>query len=174
MNDTKNSTLVVIPRQFNGYERYLVYIAPKNKAFSGNYRFVGGKIKVDEDYVSTLKRELPEEYGVNISKINLLFKKKNVLGGEVFLCSGTIDGEPIKKEEDVGEPEWKSAEDLFKSSLVPNCKIALYCYLLKYNTERLSSLIPIIKNDKVFICFLSEEAEKLHSDLIERIRIYSK
>ena len=123
MNDTKNSVLVLVPRMFNDIEKYLVYIVPKNKIFAGKYRFVGGKIKEGENYEKTLKRELREEYDVSIFNIELLYKKQNVIGGEVFLCLGIIENEPIKKEEDVGEPEWLSAEELFKSNLVPNNKI---------------------------------------------------
>lgn len=169
MDDTKNSTLVVIPKNVDFTDRFLVYIAPQGKAFSGLYRFVGGKIKVDENYIETLQRELLEEYNVVISDIELLYKKKNVLGGQVFLCSGIIVGEPIKKEDDVGEPEWRTVDELFSSSLVLNCKTALYCYLSRHQKETLDHLIPLLKKDDEFISFLFDEAKDLHSDLIQRI-----
>lgn len=177
MTDTNNSSLAVIPRIFGNIEYFLVYIAPKGKIFAGQYRFVGGKILIGENYISTLEREFLEEYGVSISKINLLHIKNNVLNGEIFLCSGFIKGEPViqsGEEKNVGEPEWKSAKELFSSNLVPNCKIALYCYLLKNNLEELNSIISIIKKDNTFISFLKKEAEELHSDLFGRIRINSK
>lgn len=91
MGDIKNSTLAVIPKMFSGIEKFLVYTSPKGKAFEGNYRFVGGKIEMGEDYISTLKREFFEEFNVRISQIQFLYRKNNVLGGEIFLCQGIIN-----------------------------------------------------------------------------------
>ncbi len=165
MNDTKDSALVLVPKQFGKKEKFLVYIAPEGRIFAGQYRFIGGKIKENEDCFTTVKRESIEEFRLNLSKAELLYEKGNVLGGKLFLCSGATDDEPMKNEEDVGEPEWKTAKELFESNLVPNCKIALYCYLKKNNLVILKSITSIIKNDSNFISFLNKEAKDLQLEL---------
>lgn len=169
MPDTKNSTLAVIPKTFNNTEKFLTYVAPAGKVFASQYRFVGGRLKTGEDYSVALKREFQEEFKVHLTQLELLYTKHNILGGALFLCSGGITNEPIRQENAVGEPEWKTAEELFYSNLVPNCKIALYCYLLENNLNTLDLMIPVIKKDADFVSFLAAEAEDLYLDLMGRI-----
>lgn len=68
-------------------------------------------------------------------------------------------------EQDVGDPEWKSAEELFLSNLVPNCKIALYAYLVRERPESIGSLLLSIKQDEEFITLLQKEAKELYEDI---------
>lgn len=171
--DTKNSVLLLISKEINSIENFLVYIEPKNNQFKDRYRLPGGKLeKGGETYFQALPRELMEEFGIEIESINLMYEKANIMGGELFLCSAKIkNGEPIRKEEEVGEPNWINAENLFQSNLVPNCKLALYIFLLKTNIEKLNSLINIISADKEFISHLEKEAVDIYEDLMTRIRI---
>jgi len=165
--DTLDSTLVVIP-EGRGLDSYLVYVAPEGKPFAGKYRFPGGKLQEGEEYSDTLFRELLEEYGVTILGIRLLYMKENILGGDLYLCNGQIHGIPTREEPDVGEPEWLSARELFQSSLVPNCKIALYVHLHRENSGTLDELLPDIMGDQEFVDHLQSEATDLYQDLMAR------
>jgi len=159
-----DSALIVIP-EGPDLDSYLTYVAPEGKLFAGRYRFPGGKLEPGESYSKTLVRELIEEYDVKLFNINLLYQKPNVLGGIAYLCSGLINTNPIRKEPDVGEPEWKSAEQIFKSNMVPNCKIALYCFISRFHSNTLDELTPHIKKDQELIELMETEAKDLFNDL---------
>ncbi|MBU1111330.1 MAG: NUDIX domain-containing protein [archaeon] len=148
--DTIDSVLAVLTKE-PGLDSYLVYVDPRGKLFAGRYRFPGEKLQQGEDCFQALKRGLPEEFDVKVSDVELLYKKGNVLGGELYLCSGLIDGIPTRKEQDVGEPEWMSASDLFRSNLVPNCKLALYVHLLRTQADTLYGLFYDIEQDQKFV-----------------------
>ncbi|MFH1608156.1 MAG: hypothetical protein ABIA78_03405 [archaeon] len=103
---------------------------------------------------------------MNLSEIKLLYTKPNVLGGTLYLCGGQRNGDPFQKESDVGIPEWMSAEELFQSNLVPNCKIALYTYLLQEEPGIIFQLHSSIVSDKEFVEHLGNEAKDLYEMII--------
>ena len=164
-NDSKDSAIVVIP-EAKGLDSYLTYLTPEHKRFRGRYRLPGGKLKVREDYESALRRELNEEYGIGLDDLVLHYQKPNVLGGTIYLCSGQRNGSPSPKEPDVGAVEWMDAEKIFSSNMVPNCKIAVYAYLLENNPDLLKKLIPIIYEDNEFLEIIQSEAESLYNGVL--------
>ncbi len=162
--DSKNSVIVVIPQKQH-LDSFLTYMTPSHKIFAGRYRLPGGKLKPEENYESALKRELIEEYGVNLDAVVLHYQKPNVLGGTIYLCSAQMIGTPIPKESDVGEVEWLNLEQIFESNMVPNCKIAVCAYLLEKNPNELRRLRPIIYGDQEFLQIITLKAESLYEKI---------
>jgi 8-oxo-dGTP pyrophosphatase MutT (NUDIX family) len=163
-SDTKDSSVVVI-LEGDGLDSFLTYMTPKGKIFEGRYRLPGGKLKSSEDYSDALSRELQEEYGIGLTNIKLHYQKPNVLGGTIFLCSAKRIGKPSPLESDVGEVEWKSAEEIFKSNMVPNCKIALCAYLLDEHPKLIKELKNIVLEDNELLKVLNLEAQILYQRL---------
>jgi ADP-ribose pyrophosphatase YjhB (NUDIX family) len=163
-SDTKDSAVVVITREA-GLDSFFTYLTPEGKLFAGRYRLPGGKLKPGEDYGSALSRELREEYGVELLDIQLHYKKPNVLGGTIYLCSAQEIGEPTPLEKDVGAVEWKTARGIFESNMVPNCKIALCAYLLDSKPDAIRTWYPIIMNDQEFFKIVTSEATGLYERL---------
>jgi len=160
-SDTKDSAVVVILREAN-LDSFLTYLTPEGKIFAGKYRLPGGKLKKGEDCCCALNRELKEEYNIKLFDIRIHYKKPNVLGGTIFLCSSQKNGEPAPLEKDVGEAEWMNAKEIFESNMVPNCKIAVCAYLLDNKPEAVKELYSIIIKDQEFLQIITTEAEDLH------------
>lgn len=159
--DTKDSAVAAIMRE-PGLDSFLTYLTPEGKMFAGRYRLPGGKLKKGEDCIQTLNRELKEEYKIDLFDIQIHYKKPNVLGGTIFLCSSQKKGEPTRLEKDVGKAEWMSAKEIFESNMVPNCKIAICAYLLDKKPEMIKELYSIITKDQEFLQIATLEAEDLY------------
>ncbi|MBT3408754.1 NUDIX domain-containing protein [Candidatus Woesearchaeota archaeon] len=162
--DTKNSAVLVIPQEENS-DYFLTYLTPNHKIFAGRFRLPGGKLQSGENYESTLKRELQEEYGIFLANVVLHYQKPNVLGGTIYLCSAQKHGNPIPKESGVGPVLWMNAKQIFESNMVPNCKIAVCAYLLDKNPNSLKKLIPTIFEDKEFLKIITSEAKSLYEKI---------
>jgi hypothetical protein len=166
--DTKDSAIAVIPKD-ERLASFLTYLTPSHKIFGGRYRLPGGKIKVKENYKSTLKRELIEEYDISLYNIKLHYQKPNVLGGTIYLCSAQKNGNPIPKESSVGNVEWMSTQQIFESNMIPNCKIAVCAYLLDTNLESFKKIKPIMYKDQEFLEILSSQADSLSQKIKQYI-----
>ncbi len=169
--DTKDSVLVLVGPE-GEQDKFLSYISPEGKIFGGQHRLPGGKIKSGETFEDTLQREASEEFGIKLEGIKVLLEKPNVLGGIVYLCSARTDGNPEKRESDVGEPEWRTAIELAESNMPPNCKILLYTHLDKKGERHVGEEVFIsLGKDKEFLEILQRESPKLYA---EYMRKYSK
>jgi len=160
-SDTQDSAVVVIPRE-DVLDSFLTYLTPEGKIFAGRYRLPGGKIKLGEGPDQALNRELKEEFGLELFDIHVHHKKPNVLGGTIYLCSARRNGEPTPLEADVGAVEWLSAREIFKSNMVPNCKIAICAYLLDTNPKSAQAVYPIMIEDPEFLKVVTSEAAGLY------------
>ncbi|MCH8519739.1 MAG: NUDIX hydrolase [Nanoarchaeota archaeon] len=168
----KDSVFGLIKRGEDENLEFVCYKENKKNKFNGRLRFYGGGIEEGETYDLTLKRELKEELDLHMESCKLLKEIRNTLGGVGYLCyAEVLNLKDLKhKEEEMGEPQWLSVEELFKSNLVPNSKLLLYLYLLSYSPHLLSKHIDVIKTDVDFLLYLQENFDDIYKDFIGRLR----
>lgn len=171
----KDSVFGLIKRREEEHLEFVCYKENKKNKFFGRLRFYGGRIEEGEDYKITLKRELFEELDLDMKSCTLLREIRNTLGGVGYLCYAEVSNlqDLTHKEEEMGEPEWLTTEELFKSNLVSNSKLLLYLYLLKYFPHLLSKHIESIKLDVDFLLYLQENSNDIYTDFIARLRTNS-
>ena len=116
----------VIPRVLvflrNGSDVLLLKGATNKRIWANLYNGVGGHIEVDEDIYSAAKREVLEEAGLSVSKLNLravvnIDAGKRDLGILMFVFVGwTEERETVSSNE--GELHWLPANNLPGDQLV--------------------------------------------------------
>lgn len=168
----RNSVFGLIKRGEGENIQFVCYKENKENQFKSRLRFYGGKIKEGEDYETCLKRELFEELNLHMKSCTLLREIRNSLGGVGYLCYAEVSNlqDLVHKQKEMGEPEWLTIQELFRSNLVSNSKLLLYLYLLKYSPHLLTKYIDYIKLDTDFLLYLQENFDDIYKDFIARLR----
>ena len=122
----------VVPRTliflFDGDSVLLLKGAPTKKIWAGLYNGVGGHVEKGEDILSSARREVLEETGLQVEDLELAgiimidTEKEQCICGFVFRgshCTGT----PISSDE--GELEWVSMHEFNRFPLVEDLPIIL-------------------------------------------------
>ena len=98
--------LVTAAALFDASGRVLISQRPRHKALGGLWEFPGGSVEFGERLADALRREIAEEYGVEIEVGALLDVVDHLLPDEgqhwvspTFLCR-VLSGEPVIREAD--------------------------------------------------------------------------
>jgi len=103
---------------------------------NGTWTFIGGKLRLGENYIKAAKREAKEETGLEINDLELITKHVNDIDGTPFLTFGfkpkIVKGEPKVMEPDQIERwEWFDPNNLPEHVYVPTMKMIKDYYFKK-------------------------------------------
>lgn len=131
--DATKGRWLTIPRSlsfvFNGDDVLLMKRSPHKRVFPNRYNGVGGHIERDEDpYVSAI-REIQEETGLDVERVQLCGIHNIDAGGEngimVFVFSAWSNARELNYDHDEGTLEWVPIDQLDSLDLVEDLPMIL-------------------------------------------------
>lgn len=156
---------LTIPRSlsfvFNGEDVLLMKRSPHKRIFPNRYNGVGGHIERDEDIYVSAMREIKEETGLDVERVQLCGIHNIDSGGEngimVFVFSAWTHERELSYDHDEGTLEWIAINRLDSLDLVEDLPI-----ILSRIVNRRSDLPPYFahvsydKNDQIVLKFSGE------------------
>ncbi len=130
--DATQNRWLTIPRTLcfvlNGSDVLLMKRAPHKRVFPNQYNGVGGHIERDEDPLTSAKREILEETGLTVSKLQLRavynIDANASTGIILFVFTAESDSRAVSAN-DEGSLHWISQKDISQYDLVEDLPIIL-------------------------------------------------
>lgn len=164
--DATKGRWLTIPRTLsfilNGDDVLLMKRAPHKRVFPNQYNGLGGHIERDEDPLTSAKREILEESGLEVDNLRLC-SIHNIDAGQdtgiilfVYLAN-SASREFVQESSDEGELEWIAIEQLDNYDLVEDLPLILPRILkLSADESPFSVHVSYDENDEIVMQFVSE------------------
>lgn len=164
--DATKGRWLTIPRTLsfilNGDDVLLMKRAPHKRVFPNQYNGLGGHIERDEDPLTSAKREILEESGLEVDNLRLC-SIHNIDAGQdtgiilfVYLAN-SASREFVQESSDEGELEWIAIEQLDNHDLVEDLPLILPRILkLSADESPFSVHVSYDENDEIVMQFVSE------------------
>ncbi|MEO1287372.1 MAG: NUDIX domain-containing protein [Chloroflexota bacterium] len=163
--DATKGRWITIPRTlsfvFNGDDVLLMKRAPHKRVFPNQYNGLGGHIERDEDPLTSAKREIKEESGLDVRDIKLRSVHNIDAGSDsgiiLFVYTAISDSREVINDGAEGTLEWIPIEQLNQYDLVEDLPIILPKLLTMSNdTPAYSVHVRYDENDDINMQFVTE------------------
>lgn len=162
----------VIPRTLiflvHGEEVLLIRGAPTKRLWANRYNGLGGHVERGEDPLTSAKRELREEAGIENVHLHslgvLLVDVEPDTGVCIFIFRGEVEEKIFWRSEE-GTLEWVAWKDLYKIPLVEDLPQILPRVLVWQPGEPMFWAVSRYENEQLVVYFHSDESDSPDSSL---------
>lgn len=163
--DATKGRWLTIPRTLcfvlNGNDVLLMKRAAHKRVFPNQYNGLGGHIERNEDPLTSARREIKEESGLDVDNLILRSVHNIEVGADtgilLFVYTAQSISREITVESDEGTLEWVSVDQLDKYDLVEDLPLILPKILqMTDNTPPYSVHVSYDENDKIQMHFAIE------------------